>query len=146
LFLACTATIGYAVTATRAKAPRPSGRRALSIERNVTIATIVQLVASFAVPVAVGVAGYGDWVLPSIAMTIGLLLLDLDYLVHLPRYRWAGGALVLGPIMCAVVFSGDAITVAMGLGAGAILLVIAGAGFRDLAMLPIPAATTVARR
>jgi hypothetical protein len=37
--------------------------------------------------VIVVAAGHSDWVLPSIAFTIGPLLLWLDRLVHIPRYR-----------------------------------------------------------
>ena len=44
------------------------------IERAVTIATVIQLVASFAVPAIVIAAGYPDLALPSIAITIGPLL------------------------------------------------------------------------
>jgi len=60
------AVIVYGIRATAGKAPRPSSPEGKHIERAVTVATVIQLAASFAVPVAVIAAGYSDWVLPSI--------------------------------------------------------------------------------
>jgi hypothetical protein len=47
-------------------------------------------------PVIVIAAGRSDWVLPSIVITIGPLLLYLDHLVNIPRYRPVGWALIAG--------------------------------------------------
>jgi hypothetical protein len=73
--------------------PRPAGPQARRIERLVTLATIIELVAAFVLPVIVIAAGHSDWVPPSIVITIGPLLLYLDHLVHIPRYRLVGWAL-----------------------------------------------------
>ena len=71
-----------------------------------TVATIIELVASFALPAIVIAAGHSDWVLPSIAITIGPLLLWLDHLVHIPRYRPVGWALTIGPFILVATLSG----------------------------------------
>ena len=98
-----------------------------------TIATVIQLVASFAVPAAVIAAGQPDWVLPSIAITIGPLLLWLDHRVHIPRYRPVGWALIVGPLVLAATMSGPSLAAATGISAGVLLLGTATAGFHDLA-------------
>lgn len=98
-----------------------------------TIATIIELVASFAFPVIA--AGHSDWVLPSIAITIGPLLLWLDHLVHIPRYRPVGWALTIVPVIGVAAMSGSALAATTGLAAGVLLLGTAAAGFHDLAGL-----------
>ena len=60
---------GYLATADRA--PRPRSAEASRIERAITIATVIQLAASFALPATVAWLGRGDWVLPAVAITIG---------------------------------------------------------------------------
>ena len=70
-----------------------------------TSATIIELVAAFLLPVIVIAAGRCDWVLPSIAITIGPLLLWLDHLVHIPRYRPVGWVLTIGPIVLVATMS-----------------------------------------
>jgi hypothetical protein len=124
--------IVYGVRTTSGVAPRPVGPEAKHIERAVTIATIVQLAASFAAPAIVIAAGHSDWVLPSIAVTIGPLLLWLDHRVEIPRYRPAGWALIVGPLLLIAIMSGAALAATTGIAAGSILLAIAAAGFHDL--------------
>ena len=124
--------IVYGVRATSGVAPRPASPEAKHIERAVTIATIVQLAASFAAPAIVIAAGHSDWLLPSIAVTIGPLLLWLDHRVEIPRYRPAGWALIVGPLLLIAIMSGTALAATTGIAAGAILLAIATAGFHDL--------------
>ena len=112
-----------------------------------TLATIIELAAAFVLPVIVIVAGRSDWVLPSIVITIGPLLLYLDHLVHIPRYRVVGWALTAGPVILVATMSGSALAVTTGLGAGVLLLGTAAAGFHDLAGIrrarpvPLPAKT-----
>lgn len=120
---------------TRGTAPRPTGPEALGLERAITVATVVQLVASFAAPALVMALGHHDWALPSIAVTIGPLLLWLDRRVGVPRYRVVGCALIVGPVLLAATVSGTALTAGTGIGAGALLLGSAAAGFRDLSRL-----------
>jgi hypothetical protein len=117
-------------------APRPAGAEAHRIERAVTIATVLQLVASFAAPAIVILAGHSDWVLPSIAITIGPLLLWLDHRVDIPRYRPVGWALIVGPMVLAATLSGAALAASTGIAAGLLLLGSAAAGFHDLASSP----------
>jgi len=123
----------YGVRVTAGVAARPTGREAGRIERAVTVATVVQLAASFAAPAAVIAAGQPDWVLPSIAVTIGPLLLWLDHRVDIPRYRPAGWALIAGPVVLVAVLTGAALTATTGIAAGVVLMATAVAGFHDLA-------------
>jgi hypothetical protein len=125
----------YAIKVTAGMAPRPAGPEARRIERSVTIATVIELVAAFILPVIVIAAGHSDWVLPSIVITIGPLLLWLDHLVHIPRYRVVGWVLTAGPLILIATMSGSALAVTTGLAAGIVLLGTAAAGFRDLAGL-----------
>jgi len=126
------AVIVYGIRATAGKAPRPTSPEGKHIERAVTVATIIQLAASFAVPVAVIAAGYSDWVLPSIAITIGPLLLWLDHRVHIPRYRPVGWALIVGPVALGLTMSGPSLAATTGISAGVLLLATAALGFHDL--------------
>ena len=123
----------YAIRATAGTAPRPRSPEAKRIERAVTIATVIQLVASFALPALVIAAGHSDWVLPSIAITIGPLLLWLDHKVDIPRYRPVGWALTVGPVILVATMSGTPLVATTGIGAGVLLLGTAVAGFHDLA-------------
>jgi hypothetical protein len=91
------------------------------------------LAASFAAPSLAIEAGHPQWVLPSIAITIGPLLLWLDHLVGIPRYRLVGWTLIGGPILLAVALDGTALTASTGITAGAVLLATAATGFHDLA-------------
>ena len=123
----------YAIRVTAGTAPRPAGPEARRIERSVTLATVIELVAAFVLPVIVIAAGHSDWVLPSIVITIGPLLLWLDHLVHIPRYRVVGWALTAGPVILVATMSGSALAVTTGIAAGVVLLGTAAAGFHDLA-------------
>jgi hypothetical protein len=99
----------------------------------VTIATVIEFAAAFALPVIVIAAGHSDWVLPSIAITIGPLLLYLDRRVQIPRYRPIGWALTIGPVILVATMSGTPLIATTGIAAGALLLGTAVAGFHDLA-------------
>jgi len=93
----------------------------------------VHLTASFALPVIVIAAGHTDWVLPSIAITIGTLPLWLDHRVDIPRYRPVGWALIIGPVLLVATMSGAPLAATTGIAAGVLLLTTAFAGFHDLA-------------
>jgi mannose-6-phosphate isomerase-like protein (cupin superfamily) len=125
----------YAIKVTAGTAPRPAGPEARRIERSVTLATVIELAAALVLPVIVTAMGHSGWVLPSIVITIGPLLLWLDHLVHIPRYRPVGWALTAGPVILVATMSGSALAVTTGIAAGAVLLGTAAAGFRDLAHL-----------
>jgi hypothetical protein len=125
----------YAVRASAGIGGRPTSREAKRIERSVTIATVIELVASFGFPVVVIAAGHSDWVLPSIAITIGPLLLWLDHLVHIPRYRPVGWVLTVGPFILVATMSGSALAAVTGIAAGMLLLGTAAAGFHQLARM-----------
>ena len=123
----------YAFKAAAGTAPRPRSQEGRRIEREVTIATVLEFAAAIVLPILVTGAGHSDWVLPSIAITIGPLLLWLDYRLSVPRYRPVGWALTAGPVVLVIVLSGTALVATTGIAAGLILLVTALAGFRELA-------------
>jgi hypothetical protein len=127
--------LAYAITVTAGTAPRPTGPEARRIGRSVTAATVIQLAASFVLPVIVTAAGHPGWALPSIVITIGPLLLWLDHVASIPRLRPVGWALTAGPVILAVTMSGPALAVTTGIAAGVLLLGTAAAGFHDLARL-----------
>jgi hypothetical protein len=129
------AVLAYVVRVTAGTGRRPTSPQAKAIERSVTAATIIELAASFGFPFIVIAIGHRDWVLPSIAVTIGPLPLWLDHLVHIPRYRPVGWALTIGPVILVAAMSGSALAATTGLAAGVILLGTAAAGFHDLAGL-----------
>src|SRR5208283_5664395 len=129
------AVLAYGIRVTAGTGARPAGAEAKRIERSVTVATIIELVAAFVLPVIVIAAGHSDWVLPSIVITIGPLLLWLDHLVHIPRYRPVGWALTVGPVILVATMSGSALAATTGIAAGVLLLATAAAGFHDLAGL-----------
>jgi len=129
------AVLAYGIRATAGTGHRPTGPEAERIERSITVATVVEIVASLLLPVIVIAAGHSDWVLPSIAITIGPLLLWLDRELDIPRYRPVGWALTVGPFILVASMSGPALVAVTGLGAGTLLLGTAAAGFRDLAGL-----------
>jgi len=142
--LAVIGAFGYGVWGTAGIAPRPSGSQARRLERDVTIATVVQLAASFLAPAIVIAAGRADWTLPSIAITIGPLLLWLDRRVGIARYRPVGWSLIVAPLLLVATMSGTALVATTGLAAGALLLATAVAGFHDLAKLKAFAAARMA--
>jgi hypothetical protein len=125
----------YAIRASAGTGPRLTSPDAKRIERSVAIATVLELVASFAFPFIVIAVGHSDWVLPSIAITIGPLLLWLDHLVRVPRYRAVGWALTIGPVLLVATMSGSSLAATTGIAAGVLLLTTATAGFHDLAAL-----------
>ena len=126
-------SVVYAVTVSRGAAPRPRGPESRRIGRAVTIATMIEFAAAIVLPVIVSASGHSDWVLPSIAITIGPLLLWLDHRVDIPRYRPIGWGLTVGPLILVATMSGTALVATTGIGAGVLLLGTAAAGFHDLA-------------
>jgi hypothetical protein len=133
--VAVTGVLAYAIKATAGTAPRPHGPQAIRIERSVTVATVIELAAAFVLPVVVIAAGHPGWVLPSIVITIGPLLLWLDHVVVVPRFRLVGRALTAGPVVLVATLSGPALAITTGIAAGVLLLGTALAGFRDLARI-----------
>jgi hypothetical protein len=123
----------YGIRTTAGLAPRPTGADAKRLERSITIATVVELVAAFVLPAIVLAAGRSDLTLPSIAITIGPLLLWIDHELHTSRYRAVGWALTVGPVVLALALSGTALVVVTGLTAGVLLLHSAASGFSLLA-------------
>lgn len=137
--------VGYGIRVTAGTGARLATPEARRIERSVTVATIIELVAAFVLPVIVIAFHRSDWVLPSIAITIGPLLLWLDHLVGIPRYRPVGWALTIGPFVLVATMSGDALAATTGIGAGVLLLGTAAAGFHDLSVLRASRAPALAR-
>ena len=112
--------------------PRPRSSEDRRIEREVTVATLIEFAAAIILPVLVTAAGHSDWVLPSIAITIGPLLLWLDHRLFVPRYRAVGWALSIGPLVlvACVRYRADRYHRHRG---RVLLLGTAAAGFRELA-------------
>jgi hypothetical protein len=131
--VAAVAAFLYAFRVARGTAPRPQSVEGKRIERAVTIATVLEFTAAIVLPIIVTGAGHSDWVLPSIAITIGPLLLWLDHRVHVPRYRPVGWALTVGPVILVATMSGTPLVATTGIAAGVLLLGTAVAGFHDLA-------------
>ena len=125
--------LSYAIRVTAGTAPRPMSKEGKRLERDITVATVIELVAAFALPVLVAAAGHSDWVLPSIAITIGPLLLYLDHRVHIPRYRPVGWLLTVGPVILVATMSGTPLIATTGVASGMLLLGTAAAGLHDLA-------------
>jgi len=123
----------HGIRTTAGLAPRPTGADAQRLERSITVATVVELVAAFVLPAIVIAAGRSDLTLPSIALTIGPLLLWIDHKLLTVQYRTVGWALTIGPIVLALTLSGTELVVTTGLTAGALLLFSAANGFSLLA-------------
>lgn len=123
----------YGIRFAAGTAPRPTSPADNRIARRITIATVIEFVAAIILPVIVSSAGHSDWVLPSIAITIGPLLLWLDRELSVRRYRAVGWALTVGPVALVATMSGTALVATTGIAAGMLLLGTALAGFHDLA-------------
>lgn len=117
---------------TRGLAPRPTGPAARQLERAVTIATVIQLAASFGLPIVVSALGRPDLIVGTVSVTIGILLLWLRAILRTPGHLAAGVLLVVVPVGLAVALSGNALTAATGLATGAILVGSAVVGMRSL--------------
>jgi hypothetical protein len=131
--IAAIGAFAYAITGAAGTAPRPRTHADSRTERDVTIATVIEFAAAIVLPVLVSAAGHSDWVLPSIAITIGPLLLWLDHRLGVPRYRPIGWVLTIGPLVLIATLSGTTLVATTGIGAGTLLLATAVAGFHDLA-------------
>jgi len=123
----------WGAAATRGLAPRPRGPAARRLERAVTIATVIQLAASGALPVIVSAAGRSDLTVTTVAITIGLLLLWLWARLRTVGHLTAGVLLIAVPGALALALAGNTLTAAAGLATAAILTASAITGFRALA-------------
>ena len=134
----------WGAVTTRGLAPRPRGPEARRLERSITIATVVQLAASCALPVIVSAAGRADLTVSTVAVTIGLLLLWLRARLATPGHLIAGILLIAVPGALALTLTGSKLTATAGLVTAAILVGSAITGFHALASgaLGIPASTT----
>jgi hypothetical protein len=134
----------WGAVTTRGLAPRPRGPQARRLGRAITIATVIQLAASCALPVIVSAAGRADLTVSTVAVTIGLLLLWLRARLATPGHLIAGILLIAVPGALALTLTGNALTATAGLATAAILVGSAITGFHALASgaLGIPASTT----
>jgi len=130
-----TGVFAFAIKSTSGIGAQPIGAEAKRVQRDVKVATLLSLAASIALLWLCIATGHGDWVLPSIAIANGPLLLWLDHRFDIPRYRPVGWALIVGPVILVVTMSGSRLVAATGLAAGILLLISAGTGFRELAGL-----------
>jgi len=114
----------------RSTGPRPTGAAARTLERRLTVATAAQLVASGVVPVLVALAG-SRLVLPSIVVTIGVLLVYVHRVAGTP-YQGTAGWLLVALSAATLGFAGPAQTASVCIASAVILLSCAAAGFRWL--------------
>ena len=122
----------WGAAATRGLAPRPQGPAARRLGRAITIATIVQLAASCALPVIVSAAGRADLTVTAVAVTIGILLLWLRAKVATPGHLTAGILLIAIPGALALALTGSTLPAAAGYATALILTASALTGFRAL--------------
>lgn len=137
--LAAATVIAVGLATTRRNHPGagragPSGKHARRLERKVTIATVIQLVASFALPALVAALGYPSLILAAVVVSVGPLLLYFWYLLGTPRYGFVGAAFTIGPFLLILEFHGNTLTAITGLMAGALALGTAILSLRDVAM------------
>jgi hypothetical protein len=122
----------WGAVTTRGLAPRPHGPAAHRLERAITIATVVQLAASCALPFLLSALGRADLTITTIAVTIGILLLWLWARLATPGHLAAGILLIAVPGGLALALTGSTLTAAAGLATAAILAGGSLAGFRAL--------------
>jgi hypothetical protein len=84
----------------------PEGRRFL---RPVTWLTIAQIVGSVVLPIIVGMFGAEEWVLPSVALTIGLFLVGFSRSLRVRAVGHIGAAATVLSLSLPLVASGDAL-------------------------------------
>ena len=96
----------------------PAGRAFL---RPVTVISTVQLVGSIVLPWVASTTGHTEWVVPSIAITIGLFLMAFATPLQVPAVRWAGAVATLAPAALPYVVSGDELVAAVAATLGAAL-------------------------
>ena len=123
----------WGAAATRGLAPRPRGPASRRLGRAVTIATVIQLAASVALPVIVAAAGRSDLTVTTVAITIGLLLLWLWARLRTVGHLTAGILLIAIPVALALALAGNTLTAAAGLTTAVILTASAITSFRALA-------------
>ncbi len=123
----------WGATATRGLAPRPRDPAARRLERAITIATVIQLAASGALPVIAAAAGRSDLTVTTVAVTIGMLLLWLWARLRTPSHLAAGILLIAVPGGLALALAGNTLTAAAGLATAVILTASAITSFRALA-------------
>ncbi len=121
---------------TRGLAPRPSDPAARQLERAVTVATVLQLGASFGLPFVVIALGRPDLVVGTVSVTIGMLLLWLRATLRTPGHLVAGVLLLVVPVGLALALAGNALTAASGLAVAAVLVGSAVVGLGSLCYDP----------
>ncbi len=75
--------------------------------RPVTLATLWQIAASIALPVAAAAVGLDEWAVPLVALTIGLFLVEFGRHLQLDRVRILGAVASVASIALPFVTSGD---------------------------------------
>jgi hypothetical protein len=116
-----------AAVALRRSAPQPHGPAVRTIERRLTVATVAQLLASFALPMVIDAAA-PRLTVPLVILTIGILLAWIHGEVGTPFQGAAGWALI-ALAAASTLLVGPAQTAVAGLTAAVILLGCAAAGF-----------------
>ena len=117
---------------TRKLVAAPTGFAAKILERQITIATVLQLVASFILPEVVIMLGRPDLIVGSVSVSIGALLLWLYAKLRTSGHLLMGILLVIVPIGLAIFLNGNALTALSGLTVGVMLVISALIGLRSL--------------
>lgn len=120
------------VFVTRGAAPRPKGKEAAAIERDVTVATVLQLAASFAAPEWFKLAGRAELALPSVVLSVAVLLAFLGVRVRSRALLVGGVALGGTDLTLALLLPRGVVASYAGLICGALQLAIALEGFVSL--------------
>jgi hypothetical protein len=131
--VACAVAIGvWGEAKTRSRAPRPAGLAARRLEREVTIASVLQLAGSFVLPVVVSALGRPDLIMGAVSVTIGILLLWFRAKLGTPGHLVAGLLLLVVPVGLGFVLAGSLLAAATGFAVGVILFGSALVGLRSL--------------
>jgi len=117
---------------TRHLAPKPTGLAGRRLEREVTIASVLQLAASFVLPVVVSALGRPDLIVGAVSMTIGILLLWFRVKLRTSGHLVAGILLLAVPVGLGLVLTGNPLAAATGVAMGVILVGSALVGLSSL--------------
>lgn len=112
----------------RSTGPRPGGSEARALELRITVATAAQLAASGILPVLAGLVA-GRLVLPSVVVTIGILLAYLHRVAATPFQSAAGWLLIALSVAALGLPGGASQTASLCLASAVVLLSCAAAGF-----------------
>ena len=134
VFLTGLGACAISIRTTRGVGACPNGAAARMLERRITAASIAQLAVAIVLPVGLVAVGLGEWAMPVVVASVGLLFVWLDREVQLARLRRLGTALVALPIAATLALPGSAQAPCLLAVAGAAMVVTGLAGVRSIAI------------